>query len=73
MVARPRHQDKDIEAFLRDLEKHGWSVSKGKKYYKARCPCGEHQKGVHLTPSGRKYLKNSKKYLARNTCWEGES
>lgn len=69
-MARPRHTDKDIEAFLRKLEAQDWVVEKGKKYYKARCPCGDHQKTIHVSPSNPNYLKNTSKLVARETCWE---
>ncbi|WP_211261535.1 hypothetical protein [Pseudonocardia acaciae] len=73
MTRRPKHPDKDIERLLCALESAGWDVEKGRKYFKALCPCGTHQKWVHLTPSSSSYLKNLTGWLRRNTCWkEGE-
>jgi hypothetical protein len=52
MAGRPRHNDKDIEKVLRSLEKGGWRVEKGRKYFKAYCDFPfKHKKTVHLTPS----------------------
>lgn len=68
-MTRPRAK-KEIEEFLRRLEAQGWTVTRGKKYYMARCPCGDHQKTVHLSPSNPYYLKNTIKLVARETCWE---
>lgn len=70
---RPRHPNKELEALICDVETHGWRVMKAKKYYKAYCPCDhEHMKIVHLTPSGRMYLVNLRKWFERQTCWEVE-
>lgn len=51
MSPRPRHTIKEIEKLLRSLESQGWRVEKGRKYFKAYCPCGLHKRTVHLTPS----------------------
>lgn len=39
---RPRHKDGDYEALLKQAEKDGWRVTKGKKHFRALCPhpCG---------------------------------
>lgn len=70
MSPRPRHPDKHIEAFMRVAEMRGWKITKGRKYYQAKCPCGEHMKSIHLTPSGRMYLVNLRKWFDRQPCWE---
>lgn len=71
---RPRHPDKDVEKFLRTAEdKHLWTFTKGKKYFKGKCPCGLHLKTVHLTPSDPNYLTNLKHNLARLECWTQEA
>lgn len=73
MGRRPRHQNKDIEQLLRSLERSGWRVNKGAKYFKAYCGCDDkHLKTVKLTPSDPHYLKNLKMQLKRSTCWKGE-
>jgi len=69
-LTRPRHQDKDLEAVLRDAEVRDWQVTKDKKYFKLWCPCpGQHRKTVHLTPSGSRYEMNLRKWLERQPCW----
>ncbi|QCR43420.1 hypothetical protein C1N91_07535 [Curtobacterium sp. SGAir0471] len=71
---RPRHPDKDVEKFLRDAEEnHHWKFTKGKKYFKGKCPCGAHLKTVHLTPSNPNYLTNLRHYFARLDCWTQEA
>lgn len=70
---RPTHPKKEFEAFLKDAEAQEWEVSKGKKYYKMKCPCGTHMKTIHLTPSDPNYLRNARGWLRRETCWKEES
>ena len=70
MVERPRHPKKDIEAFMRAAETRGWRFVKGRKYYKAYCPCGGHLHTVHLTPSNRWYLTHLKYRLIGLDCWD---
>jgi hypothetical protein len=68
-MPRPRHPIKELEAILRQAERRGWRVEKGKKYFKLWCPCGDHRKAVHLTPSDPDYAKNLLGFL-RRSCWE---
>lgn len=70
MVERPRHPKKDIEQVMRAAEARGWRFTKGRKYYKAYCPCGEHLHTVHLTPSDPWYVVHLKYRLARTGCWD---
>lgn len=72
MVARPRHPLKDLESLLRLVEEHGWTVLRGTGYYRCRCPCGEHQRSVHLTPSNSNYARNTRAWFERQNCWEEE-
>ncbi|MBG6098790.1 hypothetical protein [Nocardioides luteus] len=70
---RPRHPIKELEALLKSLEEQGWVVEKGSKYYRAKCPCEEKaMKSIHLTPSNPHYLLNTRKKLARDTCWKDD-
>ncbi|WP_409494952.1 hypothetical protein [Amycolatopsis sp. cmx-11-12] len=41
-------------------------------YYTVRCPCGQHQRWIHLTPSGSNYGKNALSWLLRQPCYEIE-
>lgn len=69
-MVRPTHPNRDLEALLRSLEDQGWRVEKGKKYYKAKCPCEtEHQKTVHCTPQ-ENYLNKLRTRLRNHTCWK---
>lgn len=74
MTARPRHPDKTLERLLRDAENQGWKVVKGRKYYKAYCPCPERCKEtIHLTPSNSNYGRNKRNRMSKCPAWrEGE-
>jgi hypothetical protein len=71
-VTRPKHPDKDLEALLRSLESAGWRIEKGRKYFKGYCPCGDHKKTIHVTPSDPGYRRHLVGWLRRETCWEEE-
>jgi hypothetical protein len=75
LMPRPRHPDADVEALIRSLERQGWIVEKGRKYYKAKCwpPCVNRcYKTVKLTPSDPNYLRNLRGWFKRSGCWEEE-
>lgn len=67
-MSRPRHPIQELEKILQDAESKRWDVRKGKKYYRMRCPCGDHQKSVHLTPTSV-YPLNLLGWLRRTGCW----
>jgi len=71
MGDRPANPDKHIENTIRRCETAGWTFSRGRKYYKGRCPCGVHLKTIHLTPN-RAYLLNLRRYFTRLDCWKRE-
>lgn len=72
MGGTPKHQDKELRAVIKEAERKGWTVARGKKYYKLRCSCGNptHQKTVRLTPSNPNYEKNLRGWFKRTGCWE---
>ncbi len=59
----------DIKALLTEYRDAGWTVTRNQKYYRVRCPCGQHQRGIHLTPSDSNYIKNALSWLRRQTCY----
>lgn len=71
-MTRPRHPGKELEALLRHAEAHGWRADKPSAYFRLRCPCGSHQRRVHLTPSDPNYVLNARKWLERQPCWKEE-
>jgi hypothetical protein len=72
LAPRPKHPDKDLEALIRSLEEQGWTVTKGKRYYKARCSCGDaHSKTIHVTPQ-ENYNNKIRTRLRNHTCWKEE-
>ena len=62
-----RHQRKDLEAVLEEFDRMGWRIESTKKYYKLLCPCGQHKRWFHLTPSGTNYGRDALSW-ARATC-----
>lgn len=72
-MPRPRHPDKDLEAVLRQAERLGWIVVRGKTYYKLKCGCPlKHARTMHITPSNPHYRLNWLKQTQRATCWPRE-
>ncbi len=63
----------EIAKLLKDLERQGWRIKRG-RYWICYCPCEiGHLKTVHFSPSDPSYLRNLKGQLKRSTCWkEGE-
>lgn len=71
---RPKHPKKDLEGFLKEVEAHGWQVTKPPRgYFKCKCSCPEkHMKWVALTPSGARYLNNLRAWFKHQPCWEDQ-
>jgi hypothetical protein len=67
-----RHPNKDLEAVLEHFHQAGWRVIDQSRYYKVRCPCGLHQRSIHLTPSDPNYGKNALAWLQRQPCYREE-
>ena len=58
----------DFRDTIRWLEERGWEIDMERKGYPlARCPCGQHLKTIHRTPSNPAYWKNLRKHVER-TC-----
>jgi hypothetical protein len=72
-MVRPKHPNKELEKLIRDLEEADWKVTKGRKYYRAKCPCGGHQASIKLTPSNPNWTQEKRRHLERDTCWKGAS
>lgn len=68
-----RHSNKELDAVIRDMEQHGWAVTRGGKYYKGKCGCGRHVKTVKCSPSDPNYERNLRGWLGRLECWENET
>jgi hypothetical protein len=67
-----KHQSKDLEEVLLQYHLHGWKIEDPPKYYTVKCPCGEHMRWIHLTPSGPNYGKNALMWGKRKPCWQEE-
>lgn len=66
-----KHPKKELEAVLGEFHLAGWSIAKGKRYYRVRCSCGSHQRSIHLSPSDPNYARNALGWLYRQPCYEG--
>jgi len=64
-----KHPKKELEDVLNLFHQAGWAVLDPPTYYTVRCPCGAHQRWVHLTPSGVNYGKNAVAWLRRQPCY----
>jgi hypothetical protein len=38
-------------------------------YFVGYCPCGEHMRTIHLTPSDVRYGWNLEAWFRRQSCW----
>jgi hypothetical protein len=70
-MSRPRHPDKELEAIIREAEDGGWLADRPSAYFRLLCPCGQHQRRVHITPSNPRYGLNLRMWLKRQPCWRG--
>jgi hypothetical protein len=50
-----RHPRKDLEDVLAEFDRRRWRILDPPKYYKVMCPCGQHYRWIHLTPSNPYY------------------
>lgn len=63
-----RHPRKDLEGVLVVFDAAGWIIEDPPKYYRVKCPCGEHQRSIHLTPSNPHYGQQAIRWMRRQTC-----
>jgi len=63
-----RHSDKDLEALLGEFHEADWAIEDPPTYYTVKCPCGQHKRWIHLTPSDPNYARNALRWLRRQPC-----
>lgn len=61
-------KNKDIGQLLKLFDEAGWAIDDPPTYYRVRCPCGDHMRWIHLTPSGANCIRNAVKWLDRQQC-----
>lgn len=66
-----RAQRPEVQAILVAFHEAGWRVDDTRTYYRVMCPCGDHQRSIHLTPSDPNYGRNALQWLKRQSCDEG--
>lgn len=62
--------DKDVKEVVDEITAHGWIEVTGKRYRKFRCPCGDHRKTIHHSPSDPNYFRNLRAWFHRQSCWK---
>jgi hypothetical protein len=70
---RPKHPNPAGEECLKALENGDppWVVTRGTKYYRARCTCKEkHQMSIYITPSNDSYFRNVLARAKNHTCYK---
>jgi hypothetical protein len=65
-----RHPQKDLEEVLKNFHEMGWRIIDPPTYYQVLCPCGQHYRWIHLTPSNP-YYGNQALRWARRVCDQG--
>jgi hypothetical protein len=63
-----RHPRKDLEAVLVAFHEARWRVEASDRYYRVKCPCGKHQRSIHLTPSNPNYGSEALRWMRRQSC-----
>lgn len=63
-----RHQRKELEEVLVVFDAAGWTIEDPPTYYRVKCPCGEHQRAIHLTPSNPNYGRQALGWMRRQAC-----
>jgi len=53
---------------LGEFHEVGWKIESPGRYYKAKCPCGDHMRSIHISPSDPNYVKNALHWLRRQPC-----
>lgn len=68
-----RHPKKDLQRVLEEFHRRGWQIIDPPTYYTLRCPCGEHQQQLHLTPSSPYHGKHALQWASRRCkLWDQE-
>lgn len=67
-----RHPKKDGQALLVWLHRVGWRIQDPPTYYTILCPCGDHLRQVHLTPSNPNYFRECRRWVMRQPCMANE-
>lgn len=67
-----KHPKKDGEALLEEFDRQGWRIKNPPTYYSVRCPCGAHQRQVHLTPSNPRHWQQALNWAKRCPMWKRE-
>jgi hypothetical protein len=62
-----KHQKPEGEEALQQIAELGWRIEDPPKYYTVKCPCGDHQRQVHLTPSNPYYFRQAVRW-AQKVC-----
>lgn len=64
-----KHPKKDLERILQVFDRHGYTILDPPTYYTLRCPCGQHQRQLHLTPSSPYHGNQALRWAMKLPCW----
>jgi len=67
-----RHPKKDLQEVLVAFDRAGWVIEDPPTYYTVKCPCGDHMRQIHLTPSNPDYGQRALRWLRRQPCFTKE-
>lgn len=68
-----KHPKKEGEDALEEIAAMGWRVEDPPTYYTVKCPCGAHQRQIHLSPSNPNYWNEAVRWAKRVCPPEEES
>lgn len=67
-----RHPDKDLEEVLGAFHEAGWRIENpGRRYYRVKCACGNHQRSIHISPSNPNHGREALRWMRRQSCMTG--
>lgn len=69
---RPKHPKREGEDLLREAETRGCTITRGKGYFKMKCPCGDDMLTIHLTPQ-RGHFRAKLRLMQKWSCWDKEA
>jgi hypothetical protein len=68
-----RHPRKELQDVLVAFHEASWRVEDSGTYYRVKCPCGNHQRSIHLSPSNPNYGREALRWMRRQPCMTTEN
>lgn len=67
-----KHPKKEGEQTLKEFDRHRYRIENPPKYYTVLCPCGDHLRQVHISPSNPNHFRECLNWARRLPCWDPE-